>query len=61
MYHIKKIMKIMKENKNSKAFNFEYITVDFERGLLKAITNRFPNVKVKGCVFNLKQAIRRMV
>ena len=47
MYYIKNIMKIIKENQNTKAVNLENMNVDFEENLLNAITNRFPNVKLK--------------
>ena len=52
-------MKIIKENQNTKAVNLENMNVDFEEGLLNAITNRFPNVKIKSCLFHLKQVFRR--
>ncbi|GMF63467.1 unnamed protein product [Phytophthora fragariaefolia] len=35
------------------------VTYDFERGLMNAITDQFPLVKIVGCLFHWKQALRR--
>ncbi|RLN89199.1 hypothetical protein BBJ28_00025969 [Nothophytophthora sp. Chile5] len=34
------------------------VTYDFERGLMNAITEQFPLVKIVGCLFHWKQALR---
>ncbi|GMF30579.1 unnamed protein product [Phytophthora fragariaefolia] len=35
------------------------VTCDFERGLMNAVTDQFPLVKIVGCLFHWKQAPRR--
>lgn len=35
----------------------KFITCDFEKGLLKALKYEFPDSKISGCYFHLKQAI----
>ncbi|KAG4240934.1 hypothetical protein PC116_g11102 [Phytophthora cactorum] len=35
------------------------VTCDFEHGLMNAITEQFPLVKIVGCLFHWKQALRR--
>jgi hypothetical protein len=40
-------------------FDPDTITTDFERPLLKAIRDQFPNSLWIGCLFNFKQALRR--
>jgi len=40
-------------------WSLEYATVDFEEGLMKAISSVFPEVRLIGCLFHFKQAIWR--
>ncbi|POM69289.1 Hypothetical protein PHPALM_14436 [Phytophthora palmivora] len=35
------------------------VTCDFERALMNAVTEQFPLVKIVGCLFHWKQALRR--
>ncbi len=42
-------------------FNPEYIISDFERGIIKACRDRFPNVNLHGCLFHLCQSVYRRV
>ncbi|RAW24261.1 hypothetical protein PC110_g19309 [Phytophthora cactorum] len=35
------------------------VTCDFEHGLMNAITEQFPLVKIRGCLFHWKRALRR--
>ncbi|GMF54290.1 unnamed protein product [Phytophthora fragariaefolia] len=35
------------------------VTCDFERGLMNAVTDQFPLVKIVGCLFHWKQVLRR--
>ncbi|KAE9191822.1 hypothetical protein PF004_g21497 [Phytophthora fragariae] len=35
------------------------VTCDFERGLMNAVTDQFPLVKIVGCLFDWKQTLRR--
>ncbi|KAG3117013.1 hypothetical protein PI124_g4309 [Phytophthora idaei] len=35
------------------------VTCDFEHGLMNAITEQFPLVKIVGCLFHWKRALRR--
>ena len=35
------------------------IHYDFEKGLINAIKDQFPNAKVVGCLFHFKQALYR--
>uniref|UniRef100_H3GZT0 MULE transposase domain-containing protein n=1 Tax=Phytophthora ramorum TaxID=164328 RepID=H3GZT0_PHYRM len=35
------------------------VTCDFERGLMNAVIEQFPLVKIMGCLFHWKQALRR--
>ncbi|KAE9079547.1 hypothetical protein PF005_g23219 [Phytophthora fragariae] len=35
------------------------VTCDFERGLMNAVTDQFPLVKIVGCLFHWKQTLRR--
>ena len=37
----------------------ENINVDFEKSLINATTQQFPNARIVGCLFYFKQAIRR--
>ena len=44
---------------NRLRWSLEYATVDFEEGLMKAISSVFPEVRLIGCLFHFKQAIWR--
>ncbi|OWY97538.1 hypothetical protein PHMEG_00031912 [Phytophthora megakarya] len=35
------------------------VTCDFEKGLMNAVTDQFPLVKIVGCLFPMKQALHR--
>ncbi|KAE8883883.1 hypothetical protein PF005_g11049 [Phytophthora fragariae] len=37
----------------------QYVTCYFDRGLINAVTDQFPLVKIIGCMIHWKQALRR--
>ena len=40
-------------------WKLQYITLDFEAGLINAVQKVFPEVRLIGCLFHLKQALWR--
>jgi len=55
LYHFRELV----TRSNRIKWSLDYVTVDFEEGLMKAITDNFPETRIIGCLFHLKQALWR--
>ena len=59
----KKLFRVLKDKaiENQVHLEPQFITIDFESGLIPAINSEFPSVEIHGCYFHFCQAIHRKI